>query len=124
MSDIDGLVRQYKAGGISRRSFMTRAAAMGLLVPAATGILTAAGPAFAQEPRRGGWLRIAQGNTDDTLEPVRMTDTADGIYGNCVYQRQRWCHPLDLQPARGLDLPQRSGRDGRGRGRKPDAPRG
>lgn len=87
MSDIDGLVRQYKAGGISRRSFMTRAAAMGLLVPAATGILTAAGPAFAQEPRRGGWLRIAQGNTDDTLEPVRMTDTADGIYGNCVYQR-------------------------------------
>lgn len=46
-----------------------------------------AGPARAQSPSRGGVLRIAQGNTDNTLEPVRMVDTDDGIYSNCVYQR-------------------------------------
>ena len=87
MSDIDGLVRQFKAGALSRRGFIKRAGATGLILPAASGILAMAGPAHAQEPSRGGWLRIAQGNTDDTLEPVGMTDTADAIYGNCVYQR-------------------------------------
>ncbi len=87
MSDIDSLVRQYKAGSLSRRGFFKRAGAFGLLVPTASGILAQAGPAYAQSPTRGGWLRIAQGNTDDTLEPVRMTDTSDAVYGNCVYQR-------------------------------------
>ena len=87
MSDIDQLMRQYKAGALSRRGFIKRAGAFGLIVPAATSLLSTAGPATAQEPKRGGWLRIAQGNTDDTLEPVRMTDTADAIYANCVYQR-------------------------------------
>ncbi len=87
MSDIDGLVRRYRAGALSRRGFIKRAGAAGLVLPAASAVLSAAGPAFAQTPSRGGWLRIAQGNTDDTLEPIGMTDEADGILGNCVYQR-------------------------------------
>ena len=36
MSDIDSLVRQYKAGALSRRGFFKRAGAFGLLVPAAS----------------------------------------------------------------------------------------
>lgn len=87
MSDINSLVRQYQAGAISRRGFFRKAGAFGLIMPAASAILTLAGPVAAQTPQRGGWLRIAQGNTDETVEPVRMTDSADGIYGNCVYQR-------------------------------------
>ena len=87
MSDIDSLVRQYRAGALSRRGFFKRAGAFGLLMPTASSILAMAGPARAQSPSRGGVLRIARGNTDNTLEPVRMVDTDDGIYSNCVYQR-------------------------------------
>ncbi|MFY9246028.1 MAG: ABC transporter substrate-binding protein, partial [Roseicyclus sp.] len=98
MSDIDSLVRQYKAGALSRRGFFKRAGAFGLLMPAASGILAIAGPAHAQTPSRGGWLRIAQGNTDNTLEPVRMVDTDDGIYSNCVYQRlTRFAPTLEVE---------------------------
>ena len=98
MSDIDSLVRQYKAGALSRRGFFKRAGAYGLLMPAASSILAMAGPAHAQTPSRGGWLRIAQGNTDNTLEPVRMVDTDDGIYSNCVYQRlTRFAPTLEVE---------------------------
>ena len=87
MSDIETFVRQYKAGALNRRDFFKRVGALGILMPAASSILAMAGPALAQTAKRGGWLRIAQGNTDNTLEPVRMVDTDDGIYSNCVYQR-------------------------------------
>jgi peptide/nickel transport system substrate-binding protein len=98
MSDIDSLVRQYKAGALSRRGFFQRVGAFGILMPAASGILASAGPAFADQPKRGGWLRIAQGNTDDTAEPVRMTDTADAVYGNAIYQRlTRLLPSLDVE---------------------------
>ncbi|MEZ5911675.1 MAG: ABC transporter substrate-binding protein [Paracoccaceae bacterium] len=98
MSDIDSLVRQYKAGALSRRGFFTRVGAFGLLMPAASSLLAMAGPARAQTPSRGGWLRIAQGNTDNTLEPVRMVDTDDGVYSNCVYQRlTRFAPTLEVE---------------------------
>lgn len=87
MSEIDGLVRKYKAGALTRRSFFKKAGAYGLTIPAASALLSVAGPVRAEEPQRGGWLRIAQGETDDTLEPVRMTDSADAILSNCIYQR-------------------------------------
>ena len=87
MSDIDALVRAYKGGVLSRRRFIERAGKYGLLLPAATSLLAVAGPAAAEEPKRGGWVRVASGNTADTLEPVRATSTGDAIYLTCVYQR-------------------------------------
>lgn len=98
MPDIDNLVRQYQAGILDRRGFLKQAASLGLLMPVASGILAMAGPAYAMSPKQGGWLRIAQGNTDDTLEPEAMTDTGDAIYGNVVYQRLTKIMPsLDIE---------------------------
>ena len=87
MSSIDHFRQQGPAGLIDRRGFLQRSGSAGLFLPTAGSLLALAGSAGAQNPSRGGWLRIAQGNTDDTLEPVGMTDTADAVYGNCVYQR-------------------------------------
>ncbi len=87
MSDIDSLVKQFKNNALSRRRFIQGASALGVAAPAAAGILSMAGAAKASEPKRGGWLRIAEGNTADTLEPVRMTSTTDAIYANQIYSR-------------------------------------
>ncbi|WP_420547814.1 ABC transporter substrate-binding protein [Curvivirga sp.] len=87
MSDLDSLVKQYKFNALSRRGFIKGAGALGVAAPAASSILTMAGPAHAATPKRGGVLRIAEGNTADTLEPVRMVSTTDAIYANQVYSR-------------------------------------
>ncbi|MDX1738671.1 MAG: ABC transporter substrate-binding protein, partial [Alphaproteobacteria bacterium] len=87
MSDLDSLVKQYKFNALSRRSFVKAAGLIGVSAPVATSILGPAGPAQAATPKKGGVLRIAEGNTADTLEPVRMTSTTDAIYSNQLYSR-------------------------------------
>ena len=64
-AELEHLSRQ---SGLSRRDFMSRAAAMGLL-PAATQLLATG--AFAQTPVPGGLLRIGLdgGDTTDSLDP-------------------------------------------------------
>ncbi|WP_218048976.1 ABC transporter substrate-binding protein [Curvivirga aplysinae] len=87
MSDLDTLVKQYKFNALSRRGFMKAAGALGVAAPVASSILTVAGPVHAAAPKRGGVLRIAEGNTADTLEPVRMISATDAIYANQLYSR-------------------------------------
>ncbi|WP_137155147.1 ABC transporter substrate-binding protein [Rhizobium sp. FKL33] len=87
MFEVDEFMSRNEAGLLSRREFFRQAGAAGLLLPLAGSIAAMAGQARAEEPKRGGWLRIAQGNTDDTLEPVRATSTGDAIYLTVAYQR-------------------------------------
>ncbi len=68
MQDINKLEQMYKAGAISRREFMKRSAAIGMVL-AGSGIM-AAGSAQAA-PKKGGRLRqgIGNGATTDSLDP-------------------------------------------------------
>lgn len=77
MSERDILYRLAATGGISRRDFMNRAAALGVGTALAT---TFAGQAFA-EPKRGGTLRVAlgHGSTTDTLDPATYSDNFTGL---------------------------------------------
>ena len=47
-----GLIDQVKAGGMSRRAFVRRMAAVGLTAPMATQLLAYSGVAMAQSKRR------------------------------------------------------------------------
>ena len=58
--ELRGLIDQVKTGGLSRRGFVRRMAAVGLAAPMATQLLAYAGVAMAQSPstykptKRGG----------------------------------------------------------------------
>jgi len=67
------LLGELRAGRLSRREFLGRAAALG----ASTALVsTLAGQALADAPKRGGHLRfgMAHGETADTLDPGQVTN--------------------------------------------------
>lgn len=66
---VESLSEAARTGAISRRSFMSRAAAAGLTASVATGIWTRS--ARAQSPKRGGTFRIAShdGSASDSHDP-------------------------------------------------------
>ena len=67
-------------GGLSRREFMRRAAALGIAAPTASAFLGGLGEfgqaARAATPKKGGVFRygLAGGSTTDTLDPGGITD--------------------------------------------------
>ena len=69
MSEFDDLERQLSRGTISRREFLARAAAIGVVGGIAPSLL--AGSAEAATPKKGGRLRIgiSDANTSDSLVP-------------------------------------------------------
>ncbi|GAB5469786.1 MAG: ABC transporter substrate-binding protein [Rhodospirillales bacterium] len=69
--ELNWYAKRLAAGGLSRREFMGRAAALGVAAPLATSL--AGGAAFAQAtPKQGGRFVIAIGGgaTSDTLDPA------------------------------------------------------
>ncbi|MCQ8781995.1 ABC transporter substrate-binding protein [Mangrovibrevibacter kandeliae] len=68
---LDHLARSAVAGGLSRRDFLGRAAALGLTVTAANGLLVSAG--WAQTPKKGGHLKLGLegGSGTDVLDPAK-----------------------------------------------------
>ncbi len=81
MSDVNKLEKMYQAGAISRREFMKRTAAIGMVI-AGPGIM-AAGSAHAA-PKKGGTLRqgIGHGSTTDSFDPGTFEN---GFSQNMVY---------------------------------------
>ena len=72
-SPLQALCAQTVAGRLSRRAFMTRAAALGITAAAAQHLLTET--AAAQTPKIGGLLRVGSpGSTTDSLDPATLTD--------------------------------------------------
>lgn len=67
--------------GTTRRDVMRRLMAAGMMASTAGGLLTHAGMAVAQTPKRGGRIRVAvaAGSTSDTLDPARGTTIADYV---------------------------------------------
>jgi peptide/nickel transport system substrate-binding protein len=74
MPDLKQLEHLLTRGKITRRQFMTRVSALGLMVAVSPALLTT--PAKAATPKKGGRLRLgmAGGSTTDSLDPATMTD--------------------------------------------------
>ena len=75
--------QEHSRFNLSRRSFVQGSALLGLTT-AAGGLLTM--PALAQEPKRGGNLRlgIGGGASADTLDPAMATATVAFVIAHCV----------------------------------------
>ncbi len=85
----DRIVDDIKRG-VSRRDVMRTLLAGGMLASTAGGLLTHAGTAFAQTPKKGGKIRVAvgAGSTADTLDPAKGGNIADYVrhfmFYNCL----------------------------------------
>ncbi len=75
MSELEYWTRQIQLGRISRREFVSRAAALGVSTALATTLLSQAG--LAAEPKRGGSARfgLPHGATTDAGDPAGYPDT-------------------------------------------------
>jgi len=73
--------------GATRREVMGWLMAMGATVATAGSIVTAAGKALAQTPKRGGSLRCAMAlhGPSDTLDPQLVTSAIDYVRGRATY---------------------------------------
>lgn len=84
MIRLEELKRMFWAGKMTRRDFITRAAALGATAALSQSIFST--PAFAQaaQPRRGGRLRIgiSGGSTTDIIDPAATTDMMNQIIIN------------------------------------------
>jgi peptide/nickel transport system substrate-binding protein len=87
MSELDYWNAQLLRGGVSRREFMGRAAALGASGLAISTMLGGADALAAETPRKGGVLRLglAGGSTTDSLEPGSWNDSVMIDVGNGVY---------------------------------------
>jgi peptide/nickel transport system substrate-binding protein len=75
--------------GVTRRDVMKTLLAGGMLASTAGGLLTHAGNAFAQTPKKGGKIRVAvgAGSTADTLDPAKGGSIADYVRHFMFYNR-------------------------------------
>ncbi|MFD2235907.1 ABC transporter substrate-binding protein [Aureimonas populi] len=91
--------RRVEAGSLSRRRFIEGAAATGLALAASPLLM---GSARAQEPKRGGHLRLglSGGATTDSLDPALASGTVPFVIAHC------WGDTLvESDPATGEALP-------------------
>ena len=74
MATLGELEHAFQNGCLSRRDFLTRVSALGMV--ATSGLLSVM-PARADTPKKGGRLRlgVAGGSTSDSLDPATITDT-------------------------------------------------
>jgi peptide/nickel transport system substrate-binding protein len=78
---ISGLIADDLRRGVSRRDAMRTLLAGGMMAATAGGLLTHAGEALAQTPKKGGRIRVAVGasSTADTLDPAKGGTIADYV---------------------------------------------
>ena len=74
MKEINHLKKRLSQGRITRRDFIRNAVALGIALPTATSLSSAA---LAATPKKGGRLRIGitGGATSDTLDPALILDS-------------------------------------------------
>lgn len=95
------VARGFGAGRISRRDSMKLLLGAGFTAGAAGSLLSAAGPARAAEPRKGGRFRLATNlhGPNDTLDPVMMESGLDYYRGAAYYNGlTRFNEDLSLTP--------------------------
>ncbi|MBW1699139.1 MAG: ABC transporter substrate-binding protein [Deltaproteobacteria bacterium] len=99
MSALQTLERLLKEGKISRRNFLSRVSALGMM--AAVSPLLLSHTAHGATPKRGGRLRLglAGGSTTDSLDPATITDMmmqviSQGQIRNCLVEIDQNTQPI------------------------------
>src|SRR6266852_628242 len=114
--DLRGLLDQVKAGGVSRRSFVKRMAAVGFTAPMATQLLGYAGVAMAQskpayKPTKrggGGLLKVLWWQGPTLLNPHFATGTKDQDGSRLFYEPLAgWDRDGNLRPILAEAIPGR-----------------
>jgi peptide/nickel transport system substrate-binding protein len=114
--DIQRLIDRVKKGGLSRRGFMQRMAAVGLTAPAASQILMASGVAMAQstpvyKPTKrggGGILKMLWWQGPTLLNPHFATGTKDQDASRLFYEPlAAWDNNGNLRPVLAAAIPGR-----------------
>jgi peptide/nickel transport system substrate-binding protein len=114
--DIRGLIDRVKTGGLSRRGFVKRMAAVGLSAPAAAQILMASGVAMAQstpvyKPTKrggGGLLKMLWWQGPTLLNPHFATGTKDQDASRLFYEPlAAWDNSGNLRPVLAASIPGR-----------------
>ena len=79
MTELEYWTNQVKKGRISRREFISRAAALGVTTALATTMLNQVG--IGAEPKKGGSAKfgLAHGSTTDTIDPGNYPDTGTQV---------------------------------------------
>jgi peptide/nickel transport system substrate-binding protein len=114
--DVQGLIDQVKAGGLSRRRFVQRMVAVGLTAPMATQILMASGVAMAQstpiyKPTKrggGGLLKMLWWQGPTLINPHFATGTKDQDASRLFYEPlAAWDNNGNLRPVLAASIPGR-----------------
>ena len=114
--DLRGLIDRVKAGGLSRRGFVRRMAAVGLTAPLATQLLAFSGVAMAQAPSTykptkrggGGLLKVLWWQGPTLLNPHFAVGTKDQDGSRLFYEPLAgWDRDGNLRPILAETLPGR-----------------
>jgi peptide/nickel transport system substrate-binding protein len=114
--DLRGLIERVRAGGLSRRGFVRRMAAVGLAAPLATQLLAHAGVAMAQskpvyKPTRrggGGPLKVLWWQGPTLLNPHFAVGTKDQDGSRIFYEPlAAWDRSGNLRPVLAASVPGR-----------------
>jgi peptide/nickel transport system substrate-binding protein len=114
--DLRGLLDQVEAGGLSRRAFVRRMAAVGLTAPMATQLLAFSGVAMAQsrptyKPTKrggGGLLKVLWWQGPTLLNPHFAVGTKDQDGSRLFYEPlARWDRDGNLRPVLAETIPGR-----------------
>ncbi len=114
--DLRGLIDQVKAGGLSRRGFVRRLAAVGLTAPMATQLLAFSGVAMAQtrsayKPTKrggGGLLKVMWWQGPTLLNPHFAVGTKDQDACRLFYEPlAAWDRDGNLRPKLAASIPSR-----------------
>jgi peptide/nickel transport system substrate-binding protein len=114
--EIQGLIDRVKAGGLSRRGFVKRLAAVGLGAPMAAQLLMASGVAMAQskpvyKPTKrggGGLLKLLWWQGPTLLNPHFATGTKDQDASRLFYEPlAAWDNDGNLRPVLAASIPSR-----------------
>jgi len=99
MGKLKDLEKLLTEGKISRREFLSRVSALGLMAAVSPMLLSS--PAHAATPKRGGRLRLglAGGSTTDSLDPATITDMMlqvvnQGQIRNTLVEIDTNAHPI------------------------------
>ncbi len=91
MSELNYWTTKLQTGGVSRREFMGRAAALGASTAAISSLLASADAFAAETPKKGGTLRLGLGggSTTDSVDVTSyndsvMIDVAHGLFNGII----------------------------------------
>src|SRR3712207_2854170 len=98
VTNFANLLSEAVRGGLNRREFLGRAAALGITAASASALLAEA--ALAQGPKRGGTLRIGSvgGASTDSLDPASLQSQAPFIFSRCWGETLVQPHPTSGSP--------------------------